>query len=177
MPVSGNYMFGCGLIDLSLTVTKPLGLTSSDLHALTQNTRSKAEIVRSFVASQLRFTKEHAAEGRLTRASWNVPPNDMLINLTAPTADNQKSSFDTPVLRPRNAKLDTGSHKSMKTIHVPRMSSENGYMFQPRHGSHQNASTAERIKKGPRRKRVRNDNSDNEHSLSLSLLYLVQRLY
>jgi len=103
--------------------------------------------------SQLRFTKEHAAEGRLTRASWNTSPNP-IIKITTPTADNQRSSFDTPVIRPRNPRLDDRSRESLKTVHIPQKSQEYHYCSPQRiTKSHRSTSKIERIKKRLYRKR------------------------
>lgn len=57
--------------------------------------------VQEFVASQTRYAKAQANEGRAVRASWNIStPEKDRMRLHLPSA-----GFETPVLRPRTAQM------------------------------------------------------------------------
>ncbi len=59
--------------------------------------------MREFVASQTRYAKAQANEGRAVRASWDIStPEKDKMRLHRPSA-----GFETPVLRPRAAQTPT----------------------------------------------------------------------
>ena len=79
--------------------SEPALLSASNLELLASpHERTR---VQEFVASQTRYTKAQANEGRAMRASWDIStPEKEKMRLHLPSA-----VFETPVLRPRAAQI------------------------------------------------------------------------
>ena len=79
--------------------SKPALLSASNLELLASPHEKNR--VQEFVASQTRYTKAQANEGRAVRASWDIgTPEKEKMRLHLPSA-----GFETPMLRPRAAQV------------------------------------------------------------------------
>src|SRR5579863_3091682 len=78
---------------------EPAVLSASNLESL--STRHEENRVQEFIASQTRYAKAQANEGRAVRASWDIStPEKVKMSLHQLSA-----GFETPVLRPRAAEI------------------------------------------------------------------------
>jgi hypothetical protein len=87
--------------------SKPALLSASnlELHA----SPHEKNRVQEFVASQIRYAKAQANEGRAVRASWDIStPEKDKMRLHLPSA-----GFETPVLRPRAAQIPAGPNPNV----------------------------------------------------------------
>jgi hypothetical protein len=77
---------------------EPALLNASNLELLVTHEK---KTVQEFVASQTRYTKAHANEGRAVRASWDIstPEKDRM------RLHQLSAGFETPVLKPRAAQI------------------------------------------------------------------------
>jgi hypothetical protein len=75
--------------------------------------------VQEFVASQTRYAKAQANEGRAVRASWDIStPEKDKMRLHLPSA-----GFETPVLRPRTVQIPAESNPDVSHSSPPRLKS------------------------------------------------------
>ena len=78
---------------------EPAVLNASNLESL--STRHEENRVQEFIASQTRYAKAQANEGRAVRASWDIStPEKVKMSL-----HQQSAGFETPVLKPRAAEI------------------------------------------------------------------------
>jgi hypothetical protein len=77
---------------------EPALLSTSNLELLITHEKNR---VQEFVASQSRYTKAHANEGRAVHASWDIstPEKDRM------RLHQLSAGFETPILRPRAAQI------------------------------------------------------------------------
>ena len=95
--------------------SKPALLSASNL-GLLASPHEKSR-VQEFVASQTRYAKAQANEGRAVRASWDIStPEKGKMRLHLPSA-----GFETPVLRPRTAQITTEPSPNISPSSPPRL--------------------------------------------------------
>lgn len=88
---------------------EPVLLSASNLELLASPHEKNR--VQEFVASQARYAKAQANEGRAVRASWNIStPEKDKMRLHLPSA-----GFETPVLRPRAAQISAEPNVSLSS--------------------------------------------------------------
>jgi hypothetical protein len=140
---------------------EPALLNTSNLELLATHEKHR---VQEFVASQTRYTKAHANEGRAVHASWDIstPEKDRM------RLHQLSAGFETPVLRPRAAQI--------------RAKPNNPPASPPRLKSPANKPTTQKksiAKKSgtlnPTRKERARSDTDEEHLASTSSLSRHQR--
>jgi hypothetical protein len=101
-------------------------LNASNLELLT--TPHEKNRVQEFVASQSRYAKAQANEGRAVRASWDIrTPEKNKMHLHQPSA-----GFETPVLRPRATQIQAEpEHRPPSSPHSNLKSSTDKLTTQP----------------------------------------------
>jgi hypothetical protein len=98
-------------------LSKPALLSTSNLDLLTSPHEKNR--VQEFVASQTRYAKAQANEGRAVRASWDIStPEKDRMRLHLPSA-----GFETPVLRPRTAQIPAEPNPNVSPSSPPRLKS------------------------------------------------------
>ncbi|KAI9448330.1 hypothetical protein H4582DRAFT_80991 [Lactarius indigo] len=86
--------------------SEPVLLSAFNLESL--NASDERNRVEEFVASQARYAKARANEGRAVRASWGIStPEKEKMRLHR---DQPSAGFETPVLQPRAAKTQVEPH-------------------------------------------------------------------
>lgn len=97
--------------------SKPASLSASNIELLA-SPHEKSR-VQEFVASQTKYAKAQANEGRAVRASWEIStPEKDKMRLHLPSA-----GFETPVLRPRAAQIPVESNPNISPYSPPHLKS------------------------------------------------------
>ena len=94
--------------------SEPALLSASNIELLSPHEKNR---VQEFVASQTRYAKAQANEGRSVRASWDIgTPEKDKMRLHLPSA-----GFETPVLRPRVAQIPAEPNPNFSPSTPPRL--------------------------------------------------------